>query len=82
MAALIARTVTGAARHEGHYAEAFAWAVGLAVPRHDALAAISLHAKAAALPVHLLEEGTRRAASSGVEMGGPGILGRAYESLG
>ena len=81
MVALIARTVTGAARHEGHYAEAFAWAEGLAVPRRDALAAVGWSATAPVLPTQLVDEGMRRAKTSGVEMGGPGDLDLLYGAI-
>jgi hypothetical protein len=81
MVALIARTITGAARHERHYVEAFAWAEGLAVPRCDALAAVGLPADAPAFPAHLLDEGTRRGENCGAKMGGPGDLDMLYGAI-
>jgi predicted O-methyltransferase YrrM len=81
LAALMARSVTGAARHEGYYAEAFSWAEGLAVPRREALVAVGWPAAAPTLPMSLVDEGKRRAEASDVEMGGPGDLDLLYGAI-
>lgn len=81
MAALIARTLTGAGRHEARYAEAFAWAEGGAISRQEALAAMGLPINAPAFPTALIEEGNRRAAGARVEMGGAGDLDLLYSAI-
>lgn len=81
MAALIARAVTGAGRHEARAGEAFAWAEGRAVSRQEALAAVGLPADAPTLPAALVEEGGRRAARAEVAMGGPGDLDLIYGAI-
>lgn len=73
LAALIARKISGASRHEQRFEEAFAWASERVVSREQALSSIGL-AAAPGLPAALTAEGERRARTSGVEMGGPGDL--------
>jgi len=81
MAALIARTVTGAGRHERHGEAAFAWAEECAVSCRQALAAVGLAADAPAFPPALIEAGSSRAAGAEVEMGGPGDLDLLYGAI-
>lgn len=82
---MIGRKATGAGRLELRRAEACEWAEELAVSRDEAFRLIGLGKDVPGLSPQLVEEGTRLARQSGVEMGGPAdmdLLHRAILAIG
>lgn len=82
MAALTAQRLGGATRHEAQKDAAASWAAERAVGIEQALAAVGItEATPQPLDPTLIDEGERRAARSGVRMGGPGDLDLIHRAI-